>query len=302
MNITVKKIDDINIILSGTIQGVETKANDDDAKCQREEEAKLLQTFIESGMKKAGLTEKEMLGQPNFKKYEKSDDTIVLEVQIATKPIIDVDVEYMDIVPKYKEEPIDAKVIDEKLLLMAKKQAPFTALKSPRAVQMGDLVSIDFEGFLHDKPLAAANEKEYKLLIGSKSFIDGFEEQIVGMHIGEHKSINITFPKEYKTKELAGQVTRFEVTLNDFQEQIPIEVDDDRADWREAWALFPGDVAYVWHGALHAGVCGPTYRRRLPPGPRGRTASAVRGRNRPHPGGLPSRPRGRVSAGIPVPA
>ena len=109
---------------------------------------------------------------------------------------------------------------------MAKKQAPFTALKSPRAVQMGDLVSIDFEGFLHDKPLAAANEKEYKLLIGSKSFIDGFEEQIVGMHIGEHKSINITFPKEYKTKELAGQVTRFEVTLNDFQEQIPIEVDD----------------------------------------------------------------------------
>ena len=113
MNITVKKIDDINIILSGTIQGVETKANDDDAKCQREEEAKLLQTFIESGMKKAGLTEKEMLGQPNFKKYEKSYDTIVLEVQIATKPIIDVDVEYMNIVPKYKEEPIDAKVIDE---------------------------------------------------------------------------------------------------------------------------------------------------------------------------------------------
>ena len=226
MKITVEKIDDINIIISGTIQSTLTESNDDNGQLQREAEAKILQEFIEMGMKEASVTDEETLGQPNFKKYEKSDNSIYLEVEIATKPTIDTNIEYMDIVPSYTQPSIDPKVIDKKLLLMAKKQAPFTALTTPRDVEMGDLVSIDFEGFMNDKALAAANEKKYKLLIGSNAFLAGFEKQIIGMNTGEEKTIKITFPKDYKTKALAGQETRFEVKLNEIQEQIAIEVDD----------------------------------------------------------------------------
>ena len=226
MKITVKKIDDINIIISGTIQSTTTEINDDSGELQRKAETKVLESFIEAGMKEACVTENEILGQPNFKKYEKSDDSIYLEVEIATKPTINTDVEYMDIVPPYTQANIDLKVIDEKLLRMAKKQAPFTALKTPRTVQIGDLVNIDFEGFMNNKALASANEKEYKLLIGSKSFLEGFEEQIIGMSAGEEKVVKIIFPKEYKTKALAGQETRFEVKLHEIQEQVAIEVND----------------------------------------------------------------------------
>lgn len=255
MKITVEKIDDINIIMRGTVdnfviekkiyelreqaeetlkkdkmldaQALENKLNQmDDASFQQEAEGQILQGFINAGISKAHVTLDELLGQPNFKIYEKQDNGIYLEVEISTHPKIDIKVEYMDIVPSYTAPTIDPKDIDAKLKEMAIKKAPYTTITTQRAVKNADLVNLDFEGFLNGRALSGANETEYKLKIGSNSFIPGFEEAVIGMMPDEEKTIKLTFPKDFQTKELAGKETEFKVKLHEIREQIPMKLND----------------------------------------------------------------------------
>ncbi len=255
MKITVEKIDDINILMSGTVdntviekkvselreqaeeklkkdetldaQALEDKLNQmDDASFQQEAEGQILQGFIDAGMSEANVTLDAILGQPNFKTYEKQENGIYLEIEISTHPKIDTNVAYMDIVPSYTAPTIDPKDIDDKLKEMAIKKAPYTKITTQRAVKNDDLVNLDFEGFLNGRALSSATETEYKLKIGSNSFIPGFEEAVIGMKADEEKTIKITFPKEFQTKELAGQETEFKVKLLEIREQIPMELND----------------------------------------------------------------------------
>jgi len=242
MKITVEKTDDINIIMCGTVDNsiveekiaalkeASKKAKTIDTinadTFQRDAEGQILHDFIEAGMKEASLSPDEILGQPNFKEYEKKDNGIYLEVEISTNPVIDANVEYMDIIPRYTKPKISQKDIDAKLAEMALQQAKFTKLKTPRAVQNGDLVVIDLEGFLNGRALEGANEKEYHLKIGSNAFIPGFEDQMIGMKMDEEKTLKIIFPQDYQSKALAGQETEFNVKLHDIQEQKPMELND----------------------------------------------------------------------------
>ncbi len=243
MKITVEKIDDINIIMSGTIdnsvlgekiselkaQAKKESKEVDDESFQRDAEGQILHNFIEDGMKEANVTLDEILGQPSFKTYEKQDNGLYLEVEISTHPEIDTNVEYMDIVPSYTKPTIDPKAVDAKLAEMAVQHAPFAKIKQARAVQDGDLVVIDFEGSLNGRALEGANEENYHLKIGSKSFIPGFEEQMIGMKLDEEKTIKVIFPEDYQSKALAGQETVFNVKLHEMQEQKAIELNDSLA-------------------------------------------------------------------------
>ncbi|HSR74651.1 MAG TPA: trigger factor [Sulfurovum sp.] len=237
MQIKVEKIDDINIIISGRVDQstVEKKISElkaqsadepDDYTLQRDAEGEILHDFIEAGMKEAKVTQDEILGQPNFKTYEKDENGIYLEVDISTHPEIDTDVEYMDIVPIYTKPVIDPEAVDAKLAEMAVQQAPFAKIKEERAVKSGDLVIIDFEGFLNGQALEGGSAEKYNLKVGSKTFIPGFEEQMIGMKSGEEKTIKVTFPQEYQSKALAGQETEFKVKLHEIQEQIALELND----------------------------------------------------------------------------
>jgi trigger factor len=132
----------------------------------------------------------------------------------------------MDIVPSFTKPTIDLKAVDMKLAEMAEQHAPFTKIEKERAVKNGDLIVIDLEGFLNGRALEGANEKGYRLKVGSKSFIPGFEDQMIGMKSGEEKTIKITFPEDYKSKALAGQETEFNVKLHEIHEQITIELND----------------------------------------------------------------------------
>ena len=218
MEVLVEKLDDINIILSGCI--------DNDISLQREEESRILQQFIELGMKKANVSPDDTLGQPDFKKYEKKEHNICLEIAISTKPHIDASVEYMDILPSFTKPKADPKDVEISLVKMSQQHAAFTKITKERPAKNGDLVIIDFEGFLNGKALQGGNEEGYKLKIGSGSFMPGFEEQVVGMTANEHKTVKITFPKDYKVKELAGKETEFHVQLQEIHEQIPLNIDD----------------------------------------------------------------------------
>jgi len=255
MQVTVRKLDDINIILQGNVENavidekitqlreeaentlkadrsldaeaLQDKLNQiEDASFQQEAEGFILQAFIDEGMRQANVTLHDLLGQPNFKTYEKQEDGIDLEIEISTQPTIDTSVAYMDIVPSYTPVSIDPKDIDAKLEEMAIKKAPYTTISTPRAIQSGDLVNLDFEGFVEGKALNGASETEYKLKIGSNTFIPGFEEAVIGMNTGEEKSIKITFPEDFQTKELAGKEATFKVKIHEIREQIPMELND----------------------------------------------------------------------------
>lgn len=237
MQIKVEKIDDINIIISGRVDHnvVENKISElkaqaadepDEYTLQRDAEGQILHDFIEAGMQQAKVTQDELLGQPNFKTYEKDENGIYLEVEISTYPEIDTDVEYMDIVPSYTKPEIDPKAVDAKLAEMAAQQAPFVKIKEERAVKSGDLVIIDFEGFLNGRALEGGSAQHYNLKVGSKTFIPGFEEQMIGMKSGEEKTVKVTFPQDYQSKALAGKETEFKVKLHEVQEQMALELND----------------------------------------------------------------------------
>jgi len=255
MKINIEKIDDINIIISGTVDNsiiekkiskLKEQAKKDlkkdktlDAKeidkrlqelqankLQRDAQSHILQNFIESGMKKANISQADILGQPNFRKYEERSNGIYIIAELSTTPHIDTSIEYMDIVPNYTMPKADLNIVQSKLEKLALQYAPFTSIKQERAVQNGDLVIIDFEGFLNGRALEGGSDEKYELKVGSKSFIPGFEAQMIGMKPHEEKVIKVIFPKDYKAKALAGKETEFHVKLHEIQEQLSMKIDD----------------------------------------------------------------------------
>ena len=98
-----------------------------------------------------------------------------------------------------------------------------------RAAEMGDTAEIDFEGFVDGEAFEGGKGEDYPLTIGSHSFIDNFEEQIIGMNIGDEKEINVTFPEEYHAEELKGKPAMFKVKVKEIKEKVLPELDDDFA-------------------------------------------------------------------------
>lgn len=96
-------------------------------------------------------------------------------------------------------------------------------------VANGDTAVIDYEGFKDDVPFDGGKAEKYPLVIGSGSFIPGFEEQIIGMNIGEERDINLSFPEQYHAKDLAGKAVVFKIKLHDIYTEKPAELNDDFA-------------------------------------------------------------------------
>lgn len=128
-----------------------------------------------------------------------------------------------------KVEPKEVKVTDaevkRELDAMQAKQARYTEVKD-RAAKNGDLVNLDYAGSVDGVAFAGGTAKNQELELGSHSFIDGFEEQMVGMKIGEEKDLNVTFPTQYHAAELAGKPAVFKVKLLGIREKQLPKVDD----------------------------------------------------------------------------
>ena len=98
-----------------------------------------------------------------------------------------------------------------------------------RAVEQGDMVKLDFEGFTDGEAFEGGKGENYELTIGSGSFIPGFEEQLVGAKIGEEMEVNVTFPEDYHSKELAGKPAVFKCTVHQINVKELPEADDEFA-------------------------------------------------------------------------
>ena len=245
MKVTAEKLDDINIVISGVIdeqtvdakiaalkaqapkdENKDTTPEERKQKIQQQAESEVLTDFIEAGLKELGVAVDSILGQPGFKKYDKKDGGLYLEIAVATSPSIDTSVEYMDIIPTFTQPDADPKEVEAKLQEMAVQQAPFSPIETPRKTKDGDVTLIDFEGFVDGVAFDGGSAEKYTLKIGSNSFIPGFEEQLIGMDYGEEKSVVVRFPEDYSSKDLAGKEATFKVKLHEIHEQIPLIPDD----------------------------------------------------------------------------
>lgn len=151
----------------------------------------------------------------------------IFTAEVAIKPEVTLG-QYKGIEVEKKE----ASVTDEEVLARIEKEREQNSRMitiDDRAVQMDDIAVIDYEGFIDDVPFEGGKGEGYSLTIGSKSFIEGFEEQLIGKSVGEELDVNVTFPEEYHAKELAGKPAVFKVKINEIKVKELPELDDDFA-------------------------------------------------------------------------
>lgn len=120
----------------------------------------------------------------------------------------------------------DEKAVDARIEQMRNNMSQLTPVSAERPAALGDHVTIDFEGFVDGVRLEGGDATDHQLELGSNSFIPGFEEQVVGMNVGEQKQIALTFPEEYHSAELSGKPVEFAVTLKEIKVKEMPELDD----------------------------------------------------------------------------
>ena len=151
----------------------------------------------------------------------------VFEAEVAVRPEVELG-NYKGVeVSKADTEATDADV--EKEIKKVAEQNSRTITVEDRAVKDGDMTVIDFEGFVDGVAFEGGKGENYPLTIGSHSFIDNFEDQIIGMNIGDEKEINVTFPEDYHAEELKGKPATFKVSVKEIKEKQLPDIDDDFA-------------------------------------------------------------------------
>ena len=127
-----------------------------------------------------------------------------------------------------KEYNVSDEDIKAELTKMQERNSRLVTVEN-RAVEEKDIAVIDFEGFVDGVPFEGGKAENHELEIGSKSFIPGFEDQVIGMKTDEEKDINVKFPEEYFSKELAGKDAVFKVKLHEIKKKELPELDDEFA-------------------------------------------------------------------------
>ncbi len=182
----------------------------------------LAQGALDEAVKEHDLT---LIDRPELKIDEMSDDKCVLTFVCPVLPDVEMG-DYKEL--KYNLEKVKAtkKEIDDQIADLLNRKADLE-LKEDGEVEDGDTTVIDFEGFLNDVAFEGGKGENYDLVIGSHSFIPGFEEQLIGMKPEETKDIMVTFPEDYQAENLKGKECRFTVTVHEIKKKVLPELNDD---------------------------------------------------------------------------
>jgi trigger factor len=169
------------------------------------------------------------VSQPQFesdalKSGEPFKYTVTVEIvpEIELKEYRGLQVEKQAFVP-------DEAVVDGRIRELQDGMAQLKVVGEARPAADGDFVVIDFKGLLDGVPFERGAAVDYVLQLGSKQFIPGFEEQVIGMSVGDTREIAVTFPADYGSEELAGKPVTFEVSLKEIKEKELPNLDDDFA-------------------------------------------------------------------------
>ena len=172
--------------------------------------------------------ELEIVSQPEIDVTQlEPGKAFIFTAEVAVKPEVTLG-EYKGVeVPKAEVE-----VTEEELETELKKEQEKnsrTITVEDRAAQNGDIVTIDFEGFVDEVAFDGGKGTEYPLTLGSNTFIPGFEDQLVGAKTGDHVEVNVTFPEEYQAPDLAGKAAVFKCDVKKIEAKELPELDDDFA-------------------------------------------------------------------------
>lgn len=198
-------------------------------KLTQDAEGEAVRDMLRKALEKLEIKNTDLIGEPSVVKFDKKDDnSIEIEIAISCKPQFDLG-DYKSFIPKMTTPKVTSKDVEEQLKEMASTGAVPEKIARKRMVKSGDFAVIDFEGFKDGVAFAGGSAKGHVLEIGSNSFIPGFEDQVIGMKYEETKDIEVTFPEEYQSKDLAGADVVFKVTLHEIREKKTPELTDDWA-------------------------------------------------------------------------
>ncbi|MGZ0052678.1 trigger factor [Brevibacillus gelatini] len=153
--------------------------------------------------------------------------SLIFKATVTVKPEVKLG-EYKGLEVEEKDFTVTDESVDAELKRMQERHAELVTVEEGTA-QNGDIVVIDFEGFQDGVAFEGGKAEDYSLELGSGTFIAGFEEQLVGLAIGEEKEINVTFPEEYHSPNLAGKEAVFKVKLNSLKRKNLPALDDEFA-------------------------------------------------------------------------
>ena len=155
------------------------------------------------------------------------DQAFIYSALVAVKPEVTLG-EYKGVEVEKADASVTAEDVEAELKRVQEQNARLLTIED-RPVADGDQTVIDFEGFVDGKGFEGGKAEDYPLTIGSHSFIDTFEEQLIGKNIGEECEVNVTFPTEYHAAELAGKPAMFKVTVKEIKaKELPV-LDDEFA-------------------------------------------------------------------------
>ena len=153
------------------------------------------------------------------------DITFKVEVETKPHPVLG---DYNDLVIEEVSEEVTDEDVKAELDRQLEENARLVEI-TDRPVQKDDKVNIDFDGYLDGERFEGGKAEKYDLVIGSNTFITGFEDQIIGHKVGDKFDVNVTFPEDYQAKEFQGKDAKFVVEINSITEKQLPELDDEFA-------------------------------------------------------------------------
>ena len=181
-------------------------------------------TYAEA-MKESGL---DIVSRPEITVEQiGKDQAFIYSALVAVKPEVTLG-EYNGVEVEKADAAVTAEDVEAELKRVQEQNARLLTVED-RPVADGDQTVIDFEGFVDGKGFEGGKAEDYPLTIGSHSFIDTFEEQLIGKNIGEECEVNVTFPTEYHAAELAGKPAMFKVTVKEIKVKELPALDDEFA-------------------------------------------------------------------------
>ena len=178
----------------------------------------------EAAVKEAKI---DVVGRPDPEVVSMSEaDGVVLKVKVAVKPEVELG-EYAGLTVTKEAKNVNEADVDAEVKRMQDRNGRL--LTREGAAENGDTVDIDFEGFVDGKAFEGGKAEHYSLVLGSGSFIPGFEDQVVGHSAGEEFDVNVKFPEEYGAAELAGKDATFKIKLHEVKYKELPTLDDDFA-------------------------------------------------------------------------
>lgn len=162
----------------------------------------------------------------DIEEINKGEDVIFTAI-VEVMPEFEV-TEYKGIEVEKKEYNVQEEDIQKKLDDLLEQGARMIAVED-RPVKEEDMIIFDYKGMIDGVPFEGGSAEKWSLTVGSEQFIPGFEEQLVGKNIGEQAEVNVTFPEDYHSKDLAGKDAVFEVIIHEIKEKEMPQLDDEFA-------------------------------------------------------------------------